>query len=107
MKYLCIILVLVVCVSGCGLTKALIAPANRYNLSSLQVGMAKEQVIDIMGRPYKKEAHEDNEYFFYITEWSVFTGEEEDEELTPLVFKDNKLAGWGKERVRVRPETTR
>lgn len=100
-----ILLILAISVCGCGFSKALIAPANRYNLSSLQVGMTKDQVISTMGRPYKKEAHEDKEYFFYVTEWIPFS-EEEAEELTPLVFENNKLVGWGKEKVKVRLQTS-
>ena len=66
----------------------LMAAVNRSSLDKLQVGMSRQQAIDIMGEPHSREAYASDEYLFYMTE---NTGE-----MTPVAIVDGKVAGWGR-----------
>jgi hypothetical protein len=97
---------------------------NRMNLMRLSPGMAKSEVLDIMGvgkqriccpirtvtNPHRSEAYTANgvqfEVLFYYTDKKTLTPDKgvmgdgannkiEDDELLPIVFQDGKLAGWG------------
>lgn len=74
--------------------KGLEASANRNNLNKLEIDMTKEEVRKIMGEPYKRELYKAKEVWFYITEWQA-DGYTTADEMTPLVFEDKKLIGWG------------
>jgi outer membrane protein assembly factor BamE (lipoprotein component of BamABCDE complex) len=68
---------------------------NRGNLNKLEVGMSKDQVTTIMGKPYQREAYGEKEYWFYETEQkTIYKGPSE--YLTPVVFENGKLVGWGR-----------
>ena len=76
---------------------------NRDNLNKLEVGMSKEQVATIMGKPYQREAYGEKEYWFYETEgkaelgpYGVLRDKDPSQYLTPVVFENSKLAGWGR-----------
>lgn len=105
--------------------KVHIADANWENLSKLSVGMTKKQAsrvmrdrVDVLGginstpagasfspawtlrSPYKIETVTDKdgkslEVRYYVTSDQTDTQEISDKELTPLVFENDKLAGWG------------
>lgn len=70
---------------------------NLENSQKLRVGMTKEQVLEIMGEPLKNESfHEENTWYYFVRiNWydCLYTRDE----CMPLVFKDNKLIGWGNE----------
>lgn len=66
---------------------------NRENLNKLQVGMTKAQILEIMGKPYRREAQGQDEWLLYETETNTWT---ESDWLTPLLIEDGKLVGWGK-----------
>jgi hypothetical protein len=88
---------------------------NRSNLIKLQPGMPKTQVLAIMGsgqaedfddqgtyvvnNPYKSEILNGKrkafEIVYYYTELIVRDRKLERDELTPLVFSEGKLLGWG------------
>ena len=81
---------------------------NRQNLTRLNHGMSKDQVHAVMGRdvrrgvnnPYRTAMYMDKEghpveVFYYWTDGSL-AGGIDDEELTPLVFRDGMLMGWGR-----------
>jgi hypothetical protein len=90
------------------------------NLNKLSIGMSQQQVMEIMGEgkcedsftngprkeiyksatnPYKKEILEGNskvfEVLYYYTDIKSNGRAITDDELTPLVFDDGKLIGWG------------
>ena len=65
--------------------KGLEASANRNNLNKLEIDMTKEEV---------RELYKAKEVWFYITEWQA-DGYTTADEMTPLVFEDKKLIGWG------------
>ena len=72
---------------------------NRSRMMLLKLGMDREQVLSVMGMPYKNEACRTRggqavETLFYGTgSTPVFPHAS----LTPLVFENGRLAGWGKE----------
>lgn len=82
---------------------------NRQNLSHLAPGLTKVEVHAVMGQepvrnfnnPYRTAMHfgEDGrvvEVFYYWTDGTLYNGIE-DHELTPVVFIDGAVIGWGRE----------
>jgi len=94
MKGIVTVSILGLFLTGCGAMKGLEAAANRDKLLQVSVGMTKEQVRQVMGKPYRREVYEPREIWFYITEWQK-DGYTTSDEMTPLVFEDGKLVGWG------------
>lgn len=85
---------------------------NREGLLKLSRGMSKEQVLNsmlsgtyntdggIINNPYRNETLKGKDgdiydIFFYYTDIKAQDGAITDDELTPIVFKDDKLIGWG------------
>ena len=68
---------------------------NREHLNNIDTGMSKDQVLQIMGKPYRREAQGQTEWWLYRTEFKNYDSAESDY-ITPLVFENNKLIGWGK-----------
>lgn len=75
--------------------------SKNFNLNDVKLGMSKAEVVGIMGQPGIKE---DGDYrgghytiYFYLTHSMDFPeGNTVRGGYTPLVFKNNKLAGIGK-----------
>jgi hypothetical protein len=118
MKKAAIVSVLFVLAAGCTSSLDRVRAANRQNLLKLSVGMPKEQALAIMGHksgggrfgeptvnsPYKSEillsGDRTFEVLYYYTDVKsvVYTANPPtitDDELTPLVFENGKLIGWG------------
>lgn len=122
MKKLIYLFVMAMLVSGCatGLHQT-IAP-NRVSLLKLSIGMSKEEVLKVMGtksfstysqgnvlgipsyltitNPYRSEVMrgKDDKIFeviYYVTDVKDDDNAITDDELTPLVFDNGKLIGWG------------
>ena len=122
MKKVIVVLVCLVFLGGCAtdttITVTELGNRNRHNLTKLSIGMSKEQVFEIMGEeagkehigpllasygnvsvtnPYKKEIlqgkNETYEVYYYFTSKARYNIT--DKELTPLVFGEGKLMGWG------------
>lgn len=96
---------------------------NRQNLMRLSVGMTRQQTLDVMGtgeyklgysrggyfeatlnNPYKSETLQGKDktfevlYYYTDKKRTNLPGQEfliTDDELTPLVFDEGKLIGWG------------
>lgn len=118
-KFLILIILSIVffAFSGCGLTPTEFRTQNRQNLQKLSIDMTKENVLSIMGteeqnllyagkinNPYKSEIfHGKNEVFevlYYYTDKKrehLWRGDFviSQDELTPLIFNNGKLFGWG------------
>lgn len=96
MKKLLIVIsmLLVILMSGC-------EEENRRNLNTLEVGMTKAQILEIMGNPYRREAENSSEWLLYQTErkdshiGGYYSIRPESQWLTPLLIQDGKLVGWG------------
>lgn len=85
---------------------------NKEKLSKLKIGMKKEDVLLTMGtttiyseftdpipNPYRTEALKTRggiyEVLYYYTEYRKPGAPMADENLTPLVIKNDRLLGWG------------
>lgn len=111
-----IIVSLVVVLSGCSNiyldTSDLLRAQNTENLAKLTVGLRKEVAMEIMGtepskgvfmwidNPYRTEnltGKDGNNYdvLYYYTDLKQRDDKISDDELTPLIFHDGKLIGWG------------
>ncbi|MCY7294334.1 DUF3192 domain-containing protein [Alteromonas sp. a30] len=72
--------------------------SNRKAISNLKLDLSADQVKSILGTPDFTEFHKaDGEYMvlFYRTQRVKGDGMTTKDECTPLVFKENKLIGWG------------
>lgn len=118
MKKIAAVSMLFVLVAGCTSSLDRVRTANRRNLLKLSVGMTKEQALAIMGNksgggrfgeptvnsPYKSEILQGKEktfevlYYYTDIKSVIYTANPPtitDDELTPLVFDNGKLIGWG------------
>ena len=122
MKKLIYLLALSMLVSGCAtLVASTMSQAtflNRQNLLKLNIGMTKAEAITTMGtkpiivysggvfgtqvqinNPYRSEIlsgeKKNLEVIYYATDVKADENYITDDELTPLVFSDGKLIGWG------------
>ena len=89
MSKVTIILILGLCFVGCR------ASQNYENLNRLEVGMSKEQVLQVMGEPQQRYASEDLEQWKYLTNHSRYSRALcESGAYTFLKFKDDSFAEW-------------
>ena len=110
------ILLITLLFGGC-VSLSQIRATNRERLNKISIGMTKQEVINIMGietinarddygnivevinNPYKTETLRGKDKIFevvyYYTEIKRADGAINDDELTPLVFDEGKLIGWG------------
>lgn len=124
MKKVIVTLICLVVLAGCysyDCTK--LRNTNRQNLHTLKKGMAKEEVLQLMGdqvcedtfvnavgqkwiyvsatNPYRTGFWDGNdktlEVVYYYTDVKKADGAITDDELTPLVFENDTLIGWGLE----------
>jgi hypothetical protein len=107
---------LLLVLAGCGNfyldTSDLLRTQNAENIRKLTVGMRKEVVMQLMGtepskgvfmwidNPYRTETvtGQDGQIYevlYYYTDLKKRDDKITDDELTPLVFTDGKLVGWG------------
>jgi outer membrane protein assembly factor BamE (lipoprotein component of BamABCDE complex) len=74
---------------------------NRKIISELVIGTERANVLERMGTPNFSEAFvkEEQQYsvLFYRTHHTDSDGSTTKDETTPLVFKDDKLIGWGED----------
>lgn len=105
---------------GCVFTSESVRSMNRTRLNQLQLGMNKQEVLKIMGtrtiqtysgsplsnypdmkinNPYRSEAYTSNNrsvlILYYYTDQKRSDNAVTDDELTPIVFEDAVLVGWG------------
>jgi hypothetical protein len=111
-----IIVTLVLVLSGCSNiyldTSDLLRAQNTENLAKLTVGLRKEVAMEMMGteaskgvfmwidNPYRSETltgkdGKSYEVLYYYIDLKQRDDKITDDELTPLVFQDGKLIGWG------------
>jgi hypothetical protein len=108
MKKLGIHVLILFIIFGCASTVEQLRTKNRENLLRLSFGMTKFDVLQIMGtetiesvnNPYRVETPKGKdgslyEVLFYNTDKKKKGDRITDGDLTPLVFKDNALIGWG------------
>ena len=74
---------------------------TRDNLNELELGMYKRQVLGLMGNPRIREVFMDRdgkaiEVLFYQTEFVGYAVTPKDADLTPVLLKDSRVIGWGR-----------
>jgi hypothetical protein len=82
------------------------ASETRKKLKYLEVGMTKQKVEDLLFEPYKVEMTADGiEYWLYVTEVPSFETRNQlgDSHLTPVVFREGKVIGWGRNFYKTEP----
>lgn len=77
------------------------ARQNRDNMLKLNIGQTKEQVLELMGKPYKTETYLSGEkpveFWLYLTEGKNIDDRTlRDSNFTPLAFENGILQGWGR-----------
>jgi hypothetical protein len=115
-----LLIVSIMCVFLCGCaTSAGVRATNREKMNKLSMGMSKNDVLDTMGtktirtyaswtgtgpgeiitNPYRSEILKGKdktfEVLYYYTDIKKSDGAITDDELTPFVFEDDILIGWG------------
>jgi len=72
---------------------------NREAISRLEIGSSRETVVERLGTPDDSEAFQQNgeevRVLFYRTRHRNADGDTTRDETTPLVFRDDRLVGWG------------
>ena len=61
---------------------------NRDNIDKIEIGMTKQQVLDIMGEPLKNESYHKPNIWFYHTDRKWMDGVITRDECTPIVFDE-------------------
>jgi hypothetical protein len=100
-------LTLAVCLSGC--VGSPIASTLKYDsvqqtikrnndaLLSIKVGMTKDEVLKVMGKPERSEGYQWGSVWLYRTAMTSGIYGTSDSDFTPVVFDESdKLAGWGR-----------
>ena len=76
------------------------ARLNNENLAKLKLGMAKEEMLKIMGKPRSSEVYKIKEakieLISYLTETVNFESHIAQKHLTPIALQDGKVVGWGR-----------
>ena len=100
-KKITIILILAIFFCSCASSGPFRTRSTRINLSNLEVGMAKSEIINILGPPYQREVFPEQdgqpvEVLLYQTKFVGTLISPSDSDLTPVVLKNNSLIGWGR-----------
>jgi outer membrane protein assembly factor BamE (lipoprotein component of BamABCDE complex) len=90
---------LILSVYGCSYGRQ--AKRNNDLMLTLNVGQTKEEVLKVMGSPSKNEKvytkGKDTDVWYYKTSTFMANSWDPEDCLTPMVFENGKLLGWGKD----------
>ena len=96
------LLILLLCLGlvGCASTMPWNIGRTRRNLMKLEIGMTKQEVINIMGEPYDREAYklkngQTLDFLIYLTKYT-YADRILDSDTTPICLQDGKVTGWGR-----------
>ena len=107
-------LIVLICLAlvGCASMSG-VRTMNRENLLKLSIGMSKQEALNVMGtrsfatleegrinNPYRSEILSNKEgkvfeVLYYYTDVKKADDAITDDELTPLIFDNGRLIGWG------------
>lgn len=114
-----LVLALSLSLTAC-MTTSKVRSKNQLNLTMLSLGMTKSEVLSVMGieifqvecclsdgrvgeitNPYRTETFQTEngstyEILFYYTDIKKDDGSISNDELTPIVLRDDKVIGWGR-----------
>jgi outer membrane protein assembly factor BamE (lipoprotein component of BamABCDE complex) len=72
---------------------------NKIQISKLELGLQKKQVLELLGSPDITEAKRDDnkelQVMFYRTQHKQADGITTEDECTALLFENNELIAWG------------
>lgn len=72
---------------------------NRVQISKLELGLQKKQILELLGSPDITEAKRKNnvelQVMFYRTQHKQADGITTEDECTALLFENNELVAWG------------
>ena len=72
---------------------------NRVQISKLELGLQKKQILELLGSPDITEAKRKNnvelQVMFYRTQHKQADGITTEDECTALLFENNELIAWG------------
>ena len=91
MKKLAITLITTIALTGC-------ATSNKFNLSSISIGMDKQEILSLKGEPYRTAAIDDFEYLIYrgFDLKIMFDGSGSGTYEAFVRFKDEKVDAYGR-----------
>lgn len=82
---------------ACGCSFVQTVKDNNNSLLTLKNGQTKEEVLKIMGNPARNERYTQNDkildVWYYRTGYDIYAIDENN--FTPVIFKNDKLIGWG------------
>ena len=79
--------------SGCGMVYQARSRETNDKLMQLSVGMSRDEVLAILGKPYSREVYGDSEFLIYETN---YRSNSERERFTPILIRSGKLVGFGR-----------
>lgn len=92
-KALLLLMVLFMCGCAC----AGIAKKNNEMMLMLNIGQSKDEIMKLMGKPVKNEKYtiggSEMDVWYFRTDCDIWDWDDDD--LTPMVFKNGQLIGWG------------
>jgi outer membrane protein assembly factor BamE (lipoprotein component of BamABCDE complex) len=72
---------------------------NKIQISKLELGLHKKQVIELLGSPditeAKRDGNKELQVMFYRTQHRKADGITTEDECTALLFENNELIAWG------------
>jgi len=90
LTFFCTLTIIINCTSCSSIS------TNRKKLLKIEVGMTKQQVLDIMGEPLKFETYHEPNIWFYHTKAKWMDTIITRDECTPIVFDNMEMvSGWG------------
>lgn len=72
------------------------ASTNIENSKNLRVGMTKNEVLQVMGKPMTGEVFCKPDRWYYYIEPVWMDGLTTEDECMPLIFENGVLVGWGR-----------
>lgn len=88
-------LLIVLAAAGCAVPWET-ASTNINNSKALRVGMTKDEVLAVMGKPVTGEVFCSPDRWYYYIEPVWVDGLTTEDECMPLVFEKGVLIGWGR-----------
>ena len=116
--FITFLLLLIFCntsISDTIFTPKQVRTANKERLNELEIGMSKDEVLIIMGtkgfsigsapftieNPFRIEVQSSGKniyrVLYYYTDLAKADGIITDDELTPVILRNNRLVGWGRD----------
>ena len=67
---------------------------HKSAIETLEVGMSRDRLVSLMGKPAKRENYGSTQFYIYETNYLALR---ESGQFTPVAVVDGKVAGWGRD----------